>query len=294
MSAQFTTDLPEFVGRHIGPSADDVAAMLAAVGTSSLDALVDHALPGAIRTDGPLRIDPAASEARRRRGAARPGSSQPGDDVDDRARLLRHDHPGGHPAQRPGEPRLVHRLHALPARDLPGPARGAAQLPDRRQRPHRPDHVRGVAARRGDRRRRGDDPDASLQQDRRRCRPRRRPARLPADPRRDADPRQAARPRGRRRRPRRLSTPPTRCGPLRGTVASSASSCSTPEPTASCATGVRWPRPPTRPARSSPPPPTCSRSPWPRRRGSGAPTSPSAPASASACRWASAARTRAT
>ena len=63
MSAQFTTDLPEFAGRHIGPSDADVDAMLAAVRHSSLDALVDHALPGAIRTDGPLRVEPAASEA---------------------------------------------------------------------------------------------------------------------------------------------------------------------------------------------------------------------------------------
>ena len=46
--------------------------------------------------------------------------------------------------------------------------------------------------------------------------------------------------------------------------------------------------------RSSRHPPTCSRSPWRPRRGSGAPTSPSAPPSASACRWASAGRTPAT
>ena len=42
------------------------------------------------------------------------------------------------PAQRAGEPRLVHRLHALPAGDQPGPARGAAQLPDRGRGPDRP------------------------------------------------------------------------------------------------------------------------------------------------------------
>ena len=45
-------------------------------------------------------------------------------------------HPGRHPPQRAGEPGLVHRLHAVPAGDQPGPARGAAQLPDRRRRPH--------------------------------------------------------------------------------------------------------------------------------------------------------------
>ena len=53
------------------------------------------------------------------------------------ARLLRHDHAGGDPPQRPGEPGLVHRLHALPARDQPGPTRGAAQLPDHGRGPDR-------------------------------------------------------------------------------------------------------------------------------------------------------------
>ncbi|GAB3437911.1 aminomethyl-transferring glycine dehydrogenase [Phycicoccus ginsengisoli] len=63
MSAQPAADLPAFAGRHIGPSPDDVATMLAAVGHDSLDALVDHAIPGAIRAQGPLRVDAAASEA---------------------------------------------------------------------------------------------------------------------------------------------------------------------------------------------------------------------------------------
>ena len=44
--------------------------------------------------------------------------------------VLRHVHAAGHPAQRAREPGLVHGVHALPARDQPGPARGAAQLPD--------------------------------------------------------------------------------------------------------------------------------------------------------------------
>ena len=41
-------------------------------------------------------------------------------------------------AQRAGEPGLVHRLHAVPAGDQPGPAGGAADLPDHGRRPHRP------------------------------------------------------------------------------------------------------------------------------------------------------------
>jgi glycine dehydrogenase len=51
--------------------------------------------------------------------------------------LLRHDHAGGDPAQRAREPGLVHGVHAVPAGDLAGPARGAAQLPDHGRRPDR-------------------------------------------------------------------------------------------------------------------------------------------------------------
>ena len=63
MSAQYTTsDLPEFVGRHIGPTEGDVAEMLKAIGQSSLEALVDAAVPGGIRAEGPLRLEAAPSE----------------------------------------------------------------------------------------------------------------------------------------------------------------------------------------------------------------------------------------
>jgi len=63
MSAQQPVSLPAFAGRHIGPSDDDVAAMLEVVGHDSLESLVDHAIPGVIRAQAPLRVDPAASEA---------------------------------------------------------------------------------------------------------------------------------------------------------------------------------------------------------------------------------------
>ena len=52
-----------FVERHIGPSPDDVAAMLEVVGQPSLDALVDVAVPGAIRSHRALRLDAAPSES---------------------------------------------------------------------------------------------------------------------------------------------------------------------------------------------------------------------------------------
>src|SRR5690242_21964991 len=38
-----------FAPRHIGPRGDDVAAMLKEVGASSLDALIDEAIPASIR-----------------------------------------------------------------------------------------------------------------------------------------------------------------------------------------------------------------------------------------------------
>ena len=51
-----------FVRRHIGPTAADVAAMLKAVGSNSLDDLMDEALPAAIRMQGPLGLGEGISE----------------------------------------------------------------------------------------------------------------------------------------------------------------------------------------------------------------------------------------
>ena len=120
-----------FAGRHIGPAGEDQAKMLAVLGYASLDDLVDAAVPASVHSD-----DPAGARRRPRRGrgarrAAGAGRPQPGAHLDDRPRLPRHGHPAGDPAQRAGEPGLVHGVHAVPAGDLAGPARGAAQLPDR-------------------------------------------------------------------------------------------------------------------------------------------------------------------
>jgi glycine dehydrogenase len=51
-----------FADRHIGPSADERARMLDTVGYSTTDALIDAAVPAAIRTDRPLGLPPALSE----------------------------------------------------------------------------------------------------------------------------------------------------------------------------------------------------------------------------------------
>ena len=52
----------DFVRRHIGPTAADVAAMLAAVGADSLDDLMAESLPAAIRMQGPLALGEGISE----------------------------------------------------------------------------------------------------------------------------------------------------------------------------------------------------------------------------------------
>ena len=51
-----------FADRHIGPSNDDIAAMLEAVGCESLEALIDDTVPADIRLERPLRLPEPAGE----------------------------------------------------------------------------------------------------------------------------------------------------------------------------------------------------------------------------------------
>src|SRR5205807_1224038 len=51
-----------FATRHIGPSEDEVAKMLAVVGHGSLEELAKTAVPDAIRATQRLQLPPAASE----------------------------------------------------------------------------------------------------------------------------------------------------------------------------------------------------------------------------------------
>ena len=55
-------DFEAFQSRHIGPDADDTAAMLKAVGATSLDALIDEAIPARIRLTAPLNLPDGQSE----------------------------------------------------------------------------------------------------------------------------------------------------------------------------------------------------------------------------------------
>ncbi len=57
------TPIDRFAPRHIGPSADETAAMLADVGASSLDALIDEAIPASIRLQAPVALPDAESES---------------------------------------------------------------------------------------------------------------------------------------------------------------------------------------------------------------------------------------
>ena len=52
----------EFVRRHVGTSDDEQSAMLKALGYETMDALIDAALPDAVRSLEELRLPPAASE----------------------------------------------------------------------------------------------------------------------------------------------------------------------------------------------------------------------------------------
>ncbi len=55
--------LPPFTARHVGPDADAVATMLADVGATSLDDLIDRAVPATIRTHAPLDLPAPVDEA---------------------------------------------------------------------------------------------------------------------------------------------------------------------------------------------------------------------------------------
>ncbi|MCZ6832711.1 MAG: hypothetical protein O7F11_03100, partial [Acidobacteria bacterium] len=52
-----------FVDRHIGPREREIHEMLAAMGLTSLEELIDKVVPKQIRTDRPLDLPPACSEA---------------------------------------------------------------------------------------------------------------------------------------------------------------------------------------------------------------------------------------
>ena len=238
-AARGTTPGPReggFAARSIPPTDRQLRRLLDGIRSASHWAVPGRAapdalgrgvlLPGRAHRGRPARVgqrrtaQPAPGPDRdgRARRTAPPRRAQPGADPHDRARLLRHHHPGGHPPERAGEPGLVHRLHAVPAGNLPGPAGGAAELPDDDLWPDGAARGRGVAAGRGDRGRGGDDAGAPRGRPGPRV-PRRR--RLPAaDPERAAYPGRTARHRpGRHRRHPGGDRPPAGRCPVRRAAA---------------------------------------------------------------------------
>ncbi len=124
--------------------------------------------PSVIREPLPLSLPEPLSETEALAALRDARGSQRGVHLADRPRLPRHDHAARDLAQRAREPGLVHGVHAVPARDQPGSARGAPELPDDGHRPHRHGPRQRVAARRGHCGGRGDG-DAAPPQRRRRA-----------------------------------------------------------------------------------------------------------------------------
>src|SRR6266702_646200 len=58
-----TIDIDSFARRHIGPSEEEVRAMLREVGFKDLDSLIDDAVPKNIRLDRQLNLPEAKSES---------------------------------------------------------------------------------------------------------------------------------------------------------------------------------------------------------------------------------------
>ncbi len=116
--------------RHIGPSAADTRAMLATIGVTSLETLITQAVPKKIRLERPLDLPAAATEAEALAELANKMSANTV--LKSFVGLGYHGTTcaAGDPAQSVREPGLVHRLHALPGRDQPGPAGNAVQFPD--------------------------------------------------------------------------------------------------------------------------------------------------------------------
>ena len=110
----------DFSRRHIGPSEQEVAEMVEAVGVKSLGDLVGKTVPQSIRLPRPLNLPPAASEAEaltELRAIAEQNKvfkSYLGTGYHDTVTAA------GDSAEHSRKSRLVHAVHAVPGRDRPG------------------------------------------------------------------------------------------------------------------------------------------------------------------------------
>ena len=135
--AQLTGD-DDFVARHIGPTDAELERMLDVIGAKSLDDLLDQTVPASIRIDDAAR--PARPHARRPRCsppcASSPTATRP------RTSLIGMGYTGTltPPVIQRNvleDPAWYTAYTPVPAGDQPGPAGGAAQLPDDGQRADR-------------------------------------------------------------------------------------------------------------------------------------------------------------
>ena len=136
-----------FAPRHLGDDAAGTREMLRLIGCASEDALVDAAVPACIRRQ-PMRLPDAAGESA---ALAELGRIAAENQVYRSFIGLGYSDtftPPVHPAGDLREPGLVHGLHALPVRDLPGPPGGAAQFSDDGLRPDGPGDRQRLDARR--------------------------------------------------------------------------------------------------------------------------------------------------
>jgi glycine dehydrogenase len=117
----------EFVQRHIGPDAQQTAAMLATLGVASVKELIDKTVPEKIRLKGEMALGEAVTET-----AALAELKA----IASKNRIFKsyigmgyHDTHVPHVVLRNGKSRLVYGLHPLSARNCSGPFGSAAELP---------------------------------------------------------------------------------------------------------------------------------------------------------------------
>ena len=146
-----TIPILEFQGRLIGTTLVDQARMLEVIGAGSVSELVHDIVPASILDESPLKVQgPFSEHAALDRLKAIAERNEVHRNYIGQGYYGTHV-PPGHSSQHPRESRLVHRLHALPAGNIPGPPRSAAELPDHGRRPHRPGYRKRIVAGRGDR-----------------------------------------------------------------------------------------------------------------------------------------------
>ena len=100
------------------PDEADERHMLSVIGEASRRALIDSIVPRSIARASAMRLPPPVTEAAALAELRAMAAEEPGLPELHRPGLPRHPHAGRHPAQRPGEPGLVHGVHALPGGDL--------------------------------------------------------------------------------------------------------------------------------------------------------------------------------